>query len=97
MSQELIIEFSGADQVSVNFGDAKSGWVLFANPLAEADHDRIRWYVETYGAQYLGEPDDDEAERVQARMKNIGKALFKAVFDHANTRGTVFRISKVQY
>jgi hypothetical protein len=44
------------------------------------DREQIRWYVETYGAQYTADPDDGEARRIAERLPEIGRALFDAVF-----------------
>lgn len=81
-SAELILRFSTSDTASVAFSDADSGWFKFANPISDKDRKDIRWYVETYGAHSLAEPDDDEARRIEARLPEIGKALFDSVFDH---------------
>ncbi len=77
---ELVLRFPGPDQVSVAYDGTDSGQFAFTNPVADKDRSDIRWYVETYGAHSLADPDDAEARRIQARLPEIGKKLFGAVF-----------------
>ena len=80
---ELVLRFPGPAQVSVAYEGNDSGQFPFTNPVTDKDRQEIRWYVETYGAQSLADPDDAEARRIQARLSAIGKALFNTVFaDH---------------
>jgi len=80
---ELVLRFPGPAQVSVAYDGTDSSQFPFTNPVTDKDRSDIRWYVETYGAQSLADPDDAEARRIQARLSAIGKALFNAVFaDH---------------
>ena len=78
----LALTFSSNTEVDVSFDGVDSGQLPFANPVTDKDRSDIRWYVETYGAKSLDDPDDDEARRVEARLREIGKALFGAVFDN---------------
>jgi len=84
---ELSLQFTGqsADMFHVNitFDGTDSGLQPFVNPITQADREAIRWYIETYGISSLAEPDDQEARRIESRLAEMGKALFKAVF---NTR-----------
>jgi tetratricopeptide (TPR) repeat protein len=80
MSAELSLRFSGNSQVNVSFDGTDSGQLPFENPVTDRDRKNIRWYIETYGAVSLDAPDDQEAKRIEARLVEIGKALFKAVF-----------------
>lgn len=77
---ELSLQFSGNNKVNVSFKGTASGELPFANPVTAKDRDNIRWYIETYSAHSLDAPDDQEAKRIEARMVEIGKALFNAVF-----------------
>jgi tetratricopeptide (TPR) repeat protein len=77
---ELSLRFSGNNQVNVSFDRTDSGTLPFENPVTAKDRDSIRWYIERYSAHSLDEPDDQEAKRIEARLVEIGKALFKAVF-----------------
>ncbi len=79
---ELALRFSSSTEVNVSFDGTDSGKLDFANPVTEQDRLDIRWYVETYGAVSLAVPDDQEARRIRARLPEIGKALFHAVFDN---------------
>ena len=79
---ELALNFSSNTEVNVSFDGTDSGKLAFANPVTEQDRAEIRWYVETYGAVSLADPDDQEARRIKARLPEIGKALFKSVFDN---------------
>lgn len=40
----------------------------------------MRWYLETYGAQYTADVDDDRANRIAVSLKKIGTRLFEAAF-----------------
>jgi|GEM_PF-258765 tetratricopeptide (TPR) repeat protein len=80
MSLELNLRFAGADRVEVRLAGDDSGSLEFSNPLTESDRDDMRWYLETYGARSIGDPDDDQATRVRKKLPRIGKALFDAVF-----------------
>ena len=80
MIAELTLRFSHDSQVNVAFGGTDSGQLAFTNPLHEQDREDIRWYVETYGARSLADPDDREAKRIEARLPELGQALFNAVF-----------------
>lgn len=79
---ELALHFPSSTEVNVSFDGTDSGKLNFANPVTEQDRAEIRWYVETYGAMSLADPDDQEARRIKARLPEIGKALFQSVFDH---------------
>lgn len=60
---ELTLRFPGPSQVEVVFDGTGSGLLPFTNPVSERDHTDILWYVETYGAASLADPDDQEAAR----------------------------------
>ncbi|MCA9066266.1 MAG: hypothetical protein KDA96_24535, partial [Planctomycetaceae bacterium] len=96
-SAELILQFSSANHVNVTFDGTDSGRLEFVNPVTHKDREDIRWYVETYGARSLADPDDAEARRIEGRLTEIGKALFRAVFQagdgEANERFLAFRNS----
>ncbi|MEM9368889.1 MAG: hypothetical protein AAGD07_23090 [Planctomycetota bacterium] len=81
-SAELLLQFSTSKTVKVSCGSSDSQWFEFANPVSDKDRKDIRWYVETYGAHSLAEPDDDAARRIEARFPEIGKALLESVFDN---------------
>jgi len=78
-STELVLNFSSNTEVNVSFDGTDSGQLEFANPITDKDRSDIRWYVETYGAKSLADPDDQEARRIKARLPEIGKALFNRV------------------
>ncbi|WP_158521013.1 CHAT domain-containing tetratricopeptide repeat protein [Fuerstiella marisgermanici] len=80
-TSDLVFNFSSPEQVTVSYDGTGSGRFEFVNPVTEKDRQDIRWYVETYGAHSLAEPDDNEARRIEARLPEIGRELFKAVFN----------------
>lgn len=81
---ELNVSFSSSSKVNISFNGADSGHLDFVNPLTKKDREDIKWYVETYGARSLADPDDSEARRIESRLSDIGKALFNAIFpNHA--------------
>ena len=94
MSTELNLSFPDENHVIVTLNQGSASRALpFSNPLSEKDHADIRWYVETYGAHSLGDPDDKEAHRIATQLPHWGRALFKAVFadDAARERFSNFR------
>jgi len=87
MSVELNLRFSDDGHgVVVRRHDLRdddgSGALSFENPLGDKDLRDIQWYVETYGAHSLGDPDDKEAQRIFGQLPSWGKKLFQAVFHH---------------
>jgi tetratricopeptide (TPR) repeat protein len=81
MPIELNLSFPDADHVIVNLDSGNgSGQLSFKTPLTDKDLLDIRWYVETYGAHSLGDPDDEEAGRIAGKLPAWGKKLFDAVF-----------------
>jgi len=83
---ELVLRFPGPDQVNVSYDGTDSGLLPFVSPVTDKDRSDIRWYIETYGAHSLADPDDTEARRIQARLVAIGKDLFNAVFGDEDHR-----------
>ena len=82
MSTELNLRFPDEKHVIVRLGtdDDGSGQLDFTNPIADQDLRDLQWYVETYGAHSLGDPDDTEARRIAGQLPVWGVALFNAVF-----------------
>jgi len=81
MTVELNLRFPDPEHVIVRLDDNETEALPFGNPLTARDHEDLRWYVEVYAAHALGDPDDQEAGRIKARLPLLGKALFDAVFD----------------
>lgn len=77
---ELVLRFPAPDSVNVTYAGTDSGPQPFASPVTAKNRADIAWYIETYGARSLADPDDTDAKRIEARLPEIGKALFKAVF-----------------
>ncbi|MCE7985972.1 MAG: CHAT domain-containing protein [Caldilinea sp. CFX5] len=77
---ELTLHFADATTVNVRFDDIESGPLPFVNPLTAKDRADLRWYIETYAATSLADPDDREAKRIEARLTELGKVLFTAAF-----------------
>lgn len=86
MSLELNLRFPDEAHVEVRLDGDDSGLLPFASPLTVQDWQDLPWYLEVYGAHSLGDPDDVEAARIAARLPEIGKALFEAVFQGAALR-----------
>jgi tetratricopeptide (TPR) repeat protein len=94
MLSELNLTFPSEHAVLVTLDRHGTSRPLpFANPFTARDHQDLRWYVETYGANSLGDPDDKEALRIAARLPVLGRALFQAAFcfDEAFARFWEFR------
>jgi hypothetical protein len=77
MSSELNLRFPDEAHVLVSLDDAESGRLPFSSSFTAADRRDLPWYLEVYGAHSLGDP---EAARIAARLPELGKALFDAVF-----------------
>jgi hypothetical protein len=80
MSIELLLSFSDAHELTVTFDGRSSRPIGFQNPIAAAALQEVRWYLETYGAQYTADVDDDRAWRIVSNFKKMGIALYKSVF-----------------
>ena len=85
---ELNLRFPDAEHVIVRLGpdDDGSGRLPFTNPITDKNLHDLQWYVETYGAHSLGDPDDSEAARIKSQLPAWGKALFDAVFAERETQ-----------
>ncbi|MCX6375491.1 MAG: hypothetical protein NTU88_05570, partial [Armatimonadetes bacterium] len=86
MSLELNLSFPDKEHVVVRFDGEDSGSLPFVNPLTPKDRRDMQWYLEVYGAHSLGDPDDEEADRIARQLPVWGKALFKAVFSDDGAR-----------
>lgn len=80
MAIELNLRFPDTEHVVVRLDDQETEALPFAMPLTAKDHEDIRWYVETYGAHSLDDPDDAEATRIHEQLPLWGKRLFEAAF-----------------
>ena len=82
MSTELNLRFPDAQHVIVRLGpnDDGSRPLSFSNPITDIELLEIQWYVETYGAHSLGDPDDTAAAHIKGMLPVWGKKLFEAVF-----------------
>jgi tetratricopeptide (TPR) repeat protein len=80
MSLELLLNFSDANQLTVSFDGESSGAIDFQSSITAAELQDVRWYLETYGAQYTADVDDDRADRIAVSLKKIGTQLFAAAF-----------------
>jgi hypothetical protein len=80
MHVELNLSFPDREHVVVKLDDVTSGTLPFASPLTATDRRALAWYVETYGAHSLGDPDDQEEHRIRALLPVWGARLFDAVF-----------------
>ena len=82
MPTELNLRFPDEKHVIIRLGpdDDGSGPMPFANPMTAKDLADIQWYVETYGAHSLAEPDDEAAQRIKGKLPIWGNVLFAAVF-----------------
>jgi tetratricopeptide (TPR) repeat protein len=79
MSLELLLNFSDTNELIVSFDGESSSPIAFENPITAAELQEVRWYLETYGAQYTADVDDDRAGRIVSNFKKMGIALYKAV------------------
>jgi len=77
---ELSIGFPCQNQVVVKFENEKSEALAFESPVTKKDLEDLRWYIEVYAAQYTGEPDDEEAKRIEEKLITLGEKLFNVVF-----------------
>lgn len=61
MSCELNLRFPNNNQVVIKFDDQETDTLDFVSPVDEEDLQDIRWYLETYAAQYTTDVDDERA------------------------------------
>ncbi len=94
MTIELNLRFPDAHHVIVRLGpdDDGSGELPFDNPITDKHLLDLQWYIETYGAHSLGDPDDQEAVRIARQLPVWGGDLFKAVFQHASAQSRFQRL-----
>ncbi len=57
MSIELVLSFSDTNELTVTFEGESSSPIAFQNSIAAAELQDVRWYLETYGAQYTADVD----------------------------------------
>ncbi|HJX53677.1 MAG TPA: tetratricopeptide repeat protein [Polyangia bacterium] len=98
MPTELNLRFPDPDHVIVRLGpeDDGSGHLSFGNPITGKDLQDIQWYVETYGAHSLGDPDDREAARIASQLSVWGSRLFQAVFHDDTAKSRFFQFWQVE-
>ena len=89
MSCELNLRFPNNNQVVVKFDEQETEKIDFVSPLNEEDLQDIRWYLETYAAQYTTDVDDERANRIAAKLPRWGEDLFDAVFN-SRAAGRIF-------
>ncbi|MFI3157026.1 MAG: CHAT domain-containing protein [Methylococcaceae bacterium] len=79
---ELNIRFPDKDQVIVKFKQEESQALAFKSPMTKNKKalEDLLWYIEIYAAEYTGEPDDEEAKRIEANLIILGEALFQSIF-----------------
>jgi tetratricopeptide (TPR) repeat protein len=86
MSSELNLRFPDEAHVLVTYDGEETERLPFQSPLTPRDRRDLPWYLEVYGAHSLGDPDDAEAARIAARLPELGKELFDAVFQGSALR-----------
>ncbi|WP_309730336.1 hypothetical protein, partial [Chamaesiphon sp. OTE_75_metabat_556] len=80
MMLELSLSFSSIDLVTVKLDNRTTNSIPFISPLTKEDWADMQWYLEAYPTQYAADVDDSRAERIVAKLKVWGQALFQAVF-----------------
>lgn len=85
MTTELHIRFRktvDAVQASVHSNGSDTEPFVFTNPLSKPELTNLRWYVERYWQWPVG-PDYERAQGIERDLPQLGKRLFKAIFDEA--------------
>jgi hypothetical protein len=75
---DLRLEGDGAPQTAVS---------RFKFAVSEQDREDVRWYLEDF-LQYPLDPAPTIAARIEGRMAEIGRELFKGVSNRMMTRAT---------
>jgi CHAT domain len=98
MPLELNLRFPDPEHVIARLGpdDDGSGQLPFTNPLTDKDLHDLQWYIETYGAHSLGDPDDSEAARIKNQLPTWGRALFDAVFAEHEAQHRFFAFQEAE-
>ncbi len=53
MTIELNVRFRSSDRFAIKFGDRDTAALEFKAPVNDGDRAEIRWYLESYAAQYM--------------------------------------------
>lgn len=98
MPVELRLRFPDAQHVIVSLGVEDTGTSLlsFANPITDENLRDIQWYVETYAAHSLGDPDDTEARRIHKMLSVWGAKLLEAVFNKREALDRLIRFKDAE-
>ncbi|WP_271252703.1 CHAT domain-containing protein [Pseudanabaena sp. Chao 1811] len=84
---ELNVRFTSSDRFVIKFDDRETDALEFIAPVNDGDRAEMRWYLESYAADYMMDVDDRKAERIEAQLPKWGEALFEAIFgDRAAAR-----------
>ena len=94
MTTELNLRFPDANHSIVSFDGTESAANEFINPLTDKDHRDIAWYVETYGAHSLGDPDDQEAARIAGQLPGLGQGPVRRRVPRPRRPASVQRASR---
>ena len=86
MSLELNLRFPDSKHLFVTVDGQWAGPLDFAAPITAKDREEIRWYLETYAANYTTDADDAEARRIEVKLPKLGTALFRATFHDGAAR-----------
>jgi tetratricopeptide (TPR) repeat protein len=78
----LRIRFPDRGSVVVDWADGSGPVLDFRPPLHAVDYAEIRWYLEVYPIQHTTDADDLRAARIEARLEELGSALFRMVFQN---------------
>ncbi|NOR68169.1 MAG: CHAT domain-containing protein [Methylomarinum sp.] len=93
---ELDIYFPSSNQMTVKFDNQESELLDFQAPFRKKDLEDLRWYIEVYAAQYTGEPDDEEAKRIEVKLITLGEALFQEVFSTNSVKDLFYKFQQQQ-
>ena len=77
------LPFDAPVPVTVHFAGADTETFNFLNPLTDKALAELRWYLERYWFWPTG-PDYDRAQTLEKGLREIGSALFEAVFKQAS-------------
>ncbi len=83
---ELNICFSSPQQFVIKFGDLETEALLFTQPFENKDLSYLVWYLETYATNYITDVDEQQAKKIEEKLKELGEKLFQAIFSEHEAR-----------
>jgi tetratricopeptide (TPR) repeat protein len=83
---ELNIRFSNPQQFVIKFEESETAALNFTQPFENKDFSDLAWYLETYASSYITDVDEQQAKKIEQRLKELGEKLFNSIFSDFEAR-----------